>query len=261
MCDLWINTLDSTVPHGAIPEQIRRALALLPAARQIKLYNAGSFFDPQAVPPEDDSEIARVVTDFERVIVEAHPAFLAGAYAVRCRRFQALVRGRLEVAIGLETAHPDVLARLNKRMTLDGFRRAASFLADHGIALRVFILLNPPFLSGDEAVVWACRSLDVAVECGAAVCSLIPTRPGNGALEALGEDYERPQLTALEAAVEYGLSLGRCRVFADLWDLERFYDCTCSPLRAARLRTMNLEQRVPGRVLCKLCRGGESTLA
>lgn len=261
MCDLWINTLDSTVPHGAVPEQIRHALERLPAARHIKLYNAGSFFDPQAIPPEDDSEIARVLTDFQRVIVEAHPAFLTGAYADRCRRFHALVRGRLEVAIGLETAHPGVLARLNKRMTLDGFRRAAEFLADHDIVLRVFILLNPPFLRGDEAILWACRSLDVAVECGAAVCSVIPTRPGNGALEAMGSNYERPRLAALEAAVEYGLSLGRCRVFADLWDLERFYDCMCSPRRAARLRTMNLEQRAPGRVMCSLCGGGESTIA
>ncbi|HET9567455.1 MAG TPA: hypothetical protein VFP16_03760, partial [Vicinamibacterales bacterium] len=45
MCDLWVNTLDETVPRGAIAAQIRTALADLPPARQIKLYNAGSFFD------------------------------------------------------------------------------------------------------------------------------------------------------------------------------------------------------------------------
>ena len=45
MCDLWRNTLTETVPIGAIPRQIDYALAQLPSARQIKLYNSGSFFD------------------------------------------------------------------------------------------------------------------------------------------------------------------------------------------------------------------------
>ena len=44
---------------------------------------------------------------FERVIVESHPAFLAGVYARAMPRFRELISGQLEVAIGLETAHPE----------------------------------------------------------------------------------------------------------------------------------------------------------
>src|SRR5690349_24347155 len=117
MCDLWTNTVDDVVPRGAIAEQIRVAVSGLPPARQIKLYNAGSFFDPQQIPSAEDEEIADLVSSFDRVIVESHPAFLSGVYAERCLRLKALIAGRLEVAIGLETAHPDVLKRLNKRMT------------------------------------------------------------------------------------------------------------------------------------------------
>jgi hypothetical protein len=40
------------------------------------------------------------------------------------------------------------------------------------------------------------------------------------------------------------------RVFADLWDVGRFFDCGCSGDRASRLRAMNREQRVPPRVVC-----------
>jgi radical SAM enzyme (TIGR01210 family) len=265
MCDLWTNTLDEVVPRGAVAHQIRTALAELPSVRQIKLYNAGSFFDPQQIPSEDDEEIAEAVAGFERVIVEAHPAFLSGAYGDRCRRFQALVSGQLEVAIGLETAHPEVLARLNKRMTLDGFRRAADFLHRLDIALRVFVLLSPPFMPAGEAVEWACRSIDLAAECGATACSVIPTRGGNGAMEALGSEFVPPRLTELESVIEYGLghhSAGPAdrragpfgpagmRVFADLWDIERFFGCECSPARAARLAAMNREQRVVDRVVC-----------
>jgi hypothetical protein len=266
MCDLWVNTLDTTVRPGAIAGQIRAALGALPPARQIKLYNAGSFFDPQAIPPADDAGIAEIVTGFDRVIVESHPAFLAGAWAERCARFNERIDGRLEVAIGLETANPEVLARLNKRMTLESFRSGAAFLEGEAIALRVFVLLNPPFQPVRDAVEWACRSLDEAASCGAAVCAIIPTRGGNGALEALGPAFEPPRLPALEAVVEYGLALGSpspgrrrpgsMRVFADLWDVERFYDCDCSPRRAARLGAMNREQRPAEAVSCAMCRAG-----
>jgi len=250
MCDLWVNTLDATVPRGAIATQIRAALSDLPAANQIKLYNAGSFFDPAAIPPDDDDEIAKVVSGFERVVVEAHPAFLSGAYRERCLRFRDAMSGQLEVAIGLETSHPEVLARLNKKMTLDAFRRAAGFLAENDIDLRVFILLSPPFMPRGEEVEWACRSLDVAAECGAGVSVVIPTRGGNGAMEAIGGSFHPPRLDWLESTIEYGLSLDGMRVFADLWNVERFFDCGCSPDRAARLSVMNREQRMPPRLAC-----------
>jgi archaeosine synthase beta-subunit len=250
MCDLWRNTLDGTVPPGAIATQIRHALAELPAARQIKLYNAGSFFDPAAIPPDEDDEIADAVATFDRVIVEAHPGFLSGAYAERCVSFRDRLRGRLEVAIGLETAHPETLARLNKRMTLESFRRAAAFLAENDVDLRVFLLLNAPFLRGPEAVEWGCRSIDLATECGATACSVIPTRSGNGAMEALGDEIEPPRLPTLERVIEYGVSLQRLRVFADLWDIERFFDCRCSPARTARLTQMNRTQRVTATIAC-----------
>ena len=264
-CDLWGNTLDETVPAGAIATQIGDALQRLPPVRQVKLYNAGSFFDPAAIPPDEDAAIAGLVEGLDRVIVEAHPGFLTGIYAERCLRFRdrlgalqaEATRGgvatRLEVAIGLETAHPETLARLNKRMTVDSFRRAAGFLEANDIDLRVFVLLNPPFLGGEAALEWACRSIDLAAECGATVCTVIPTRSGNGAMEALRDEYERPRLSALEHVVEYGLSLGGLRVFADLWDVERFFDCECSAARHARLQQINRMQTLPMPASCERC--------
>lgn len=250
MCDLWANTLEETVPPGAVPRQVRDALTGLGPVRQAKLYNAGSYFDPQAIPPDEDAAVARELRNVDRVVVEAHPAFLAGAYGDRCLRFRDRLGAQLEVAIGLETAHPDVLARLNKKMTLESFRRAADFLHRHDIALRVFVLLSPPYMPDGAAVEWACRSIDVAAESGATVCAVIPTRGGNGAMEAIGDAFRPPRLRELEAAVEYGLSRGDLRVFADLWDVDRFVDCACSPTRVDRLRVMNREQRPPASVVC-----------
>lgn len=251
MCDLWKNTLDAPTPRGAIPAQIATALEQLPPARQIKLYNAGSFFDPRAIPPEDHTAIAGQVAGFERVIVECHPALIGEA----CQRFRDLISGRLEVAIGLETAHPETLEKLNKRITVASFRRAAAFLARNDIDLRVFLLVRPPFMNEAEGVTWAIRSLEVAFECGASVCCLIPTRAGNGAMERLqaSGDFTPPLLASLETAQEYGLRLQRGRVFTDLWDVETFSTCECSPKRAARLEMMNHTQQIPAPVECAMC--------
>ncbi len=40
-----------------------------------------------------------------------------------------------------------------------------------------FILVKPPFLSEQEALYWADRSLDFAFSCGAAAAALIPFQP------------------------------------------------------------------------------------
>src|SRR5580658_1368108 len=163
MCDLWLNTLVESVPIGAIPTQIDYALHRLHSARQIKLYNSGSFFDPRAIPTHDHPAIATRVAAFERVIVECHPALVSD----NCVEFKNRVSGKLEVAMGLETAHPEILKQLNKRMTIEQFKAAAQFLRQNDIDLRVFILVKPPFMREDEALEWAVRSLEFAFECGA----------------------------------------------------------------------------------------------
>jgi len=261
MCDLWQNTLEETVPEGAVAAQIAHALANLPprTARPsaLKLYNAGSFFDPRAVPVAEYPTVARLAAPFDRTIVECHPALVGP----RVREFRDLLEGRLEVALGLETVHPEILERLNKRMTLDQFRRAADFLHDEGIDLRVFILVRPPWLTEAEGVEWAKRSLDFAFDCRASVCSLIPTRPGNGAMEALQAvgEYHRPALDSLESALEYGLSLRAGRVFADLWDVDQFIRCgRCAEQRVQRIRSMNASQTTPARIDCVHCSRADS---
>jgi radical SAM enzyme (TIGR01210 family) len=246
MCDLWKNTLTESVAVGQIPEQMRWALGQLPPAQHLKLYNAGSFFDPRAIPPEDYPEIARLAAPFERVIVECHPRLVGR----RCREFRGLLAGQFEVAMGLETVHPEVLPRLNKQMTLDDFTRATSELRSTGTSVRAFILVRPPFLTDAEGLEWARRSLDFAFAQGVECCSLIPTRAGNGALEELARQghFAPPSLDSLEGALEYGLSLRRGRVFLDLWDIGNVSPHAPNrTARVARLARMNLSQHLePG---------------
>jgi archaeosine synthase beta-subunit len=256
MCDLWRNTLTKTLQRGAIPAQITFALNRLPAARQIKLYNSGSFFDRGAIPSEDYEAIAALICNFERVIVECHPSLIGDNY----HQFRTVSSRPLEVAMGLETAHAEVLAKLNKRMTLDQYAEAAHRLQNDGVGLRSFVLVQPPFMRQEESLEWTCKSIDFAFECGATVVSLLPTRAGNGAVNAFATMglFSPPDLRVVEAGLDYGVALGRGRVFVDLWDIDRVACCPdCRPTRVERLRQMNFSQRVLEYGLCETC-GGRS---
>jgi radical SAM enzyme (TIGR01210 family) len=256
MCDLWRHTIAGDTPPGAIAHQVEAAVRGLDASvRAIKLYNAGSYFDPRAVPAGDDAAIACAVgaPRFDRVIVEAHPALVGD----RCWRLRDRVAA-LEVAIGLETAHPDALAAINKGITVDAFHAAAAALRAHDVGVRVFLLVHPPFVPINERVVWIERSIDAAVAAGARVVALIPTRGGNGALEALAAEgrFTPPAIADLEAAAAVAMrrAHGRAIVLADLWDLDAFVSCrTCLASRRDRLLRLALDQRVPEPVTCAAC--------
>ena len=249
MCDLWKNTLDAPTPKGAIPEQIRFALERLAPARHVKLYNSGSFFDRAAVPAEDLAGIAALVRGFDRVIVECHPALAGDAVP----RFRDLLAGpELEVAVGLETAHPEALEKLNKGMTVGDFESCARRLVARGIRLRSFVLVGVPFLRKEEWAAATRASVALSFKAGANVVSLIPTRPGNGTLEELQRQghFEPPTLSDLERGVEdffeceNGRSGAPGLLFTDLWNADALAapPC-CSAARIERLRRMNTLQR------------------
>lgn len=288
-CDLWRHTLDEPTPPGAVPRQIDVALdELRRSDGVVKLYNSGNFFDAAAIPPDDWPAIADRVRCFERVIVENHPLLIDD----RCLQFRELLNApreavgslfpsgpmslerqhsemvrsekdsrprdvQLEVAMGMETVHLEVLARMNKRMTLGDFERAARFLVEHDIAVRAFVLLRLPFLSEAEGVEWALRSITFAFDCGATCVSVIPTRAGNGTMERLQAEgfFASPKLSSLEYVLAAGIEMQRGRVFADTWDAARFADCaTCAAERVERLRQMNLSQTILPSVICAGCK-------
>ena len=107
------------------PRAERRAMT---AVTGIKLYNAGSFFDPRRSPsptttpsptalggPRHASSSSRI----RRWLARAS----TGCSVARAHAAGAAIAPMLEVAMGLETAHPEALDRLNKRMTLRRIRR------------------------------------------------------------------------------------------------------------------------------------------
>lgn len=267
-CDLWRGTTREPTPAGAIPAQVEAGLAACDpsaTARLLKLYNAGSWFDPVAVPPADDAAVARLARRFDRLVVESHPA-LVGRRALALRDLLREGGGstRLEVGMGLESSDPGILSKLNKGMTPDSFARAARFLAGSGIDVRAFVLVGVPFGgSGEAAVAQAVSSARFAADAGARTVSLIAVRGGNGAMEELRSagEWTPPLLKDLERALDHcsdGALPGGTRFLADTWDLDAVSSCAaCLPARKRRLERMNLGMREPYIPECPAC-GGET---
>jgi len=255
-CDLWRWTIDGPTPAGALAWQLKEVLDATPppVPERLKLYNASNFFDQRAVPAQDLPAIAALAAPFAGVTVESH----ARTVGPRTLELTRMLSGSLEVAIGLESTHPVAIEHLNKRLSLTRFAQAAGFLADHAIALRVFVLLNAPYVPAQEAVQWTVHAVEYAAQRGAAVVAIIPVRSGNGEidrLQALGH-YTPPTLSALEDALDRCLAFAPTVVTVDLWDAQRLAACSeCSPARIARLARVNLTGQTEPRIACPACSG------
>jgi radical SAM enzyme (TIGR01210 family) len=267
-CDLWQYTIDGPTPPAALSTQLERVLQeharqdeVLPTnatARasafpdRIKLYNASNWFDKRAVPLADLPRIVELTAPFKAITVESHASTIGAA----THAFARQIDGRLEVAMGLETIEPVAAAQLNKRLDLATFDRAAQFLAEHGIDLRVFVLLGVPGIPVRDSVDWTVRSVEYAVARGASVVSIVPVRGGNGELERLAAagQFTPPTLGALESALDRSLQFTSAVVTADLWDVERLVACAaCHGHRVARLQRMNITGIAVPAIVCASC--------
>jgi uncharacterized Fe-S cluster-containing MiaB family protein len=159
----------------------------------------------------------------------------------------------------LETVEPRAHRLLNKGASLNDFDRAAERLARDGIGLRAFVLLGAPYVAPEESIEWTVRSVEHAITSNARHVSVIPTRGGNGALEHLAAqgNWAPPTLSDLEEILVRCMTLPSI-VSVDLWDWERFADCTCAGRRAERLERMNLTGILEPAIKCDACEGSRS---
>ena len=234
-CDLWVHTLPHATPAGAIPRQLEAAFAdvsTLPPT--IKLYNASNWFDARAVPTADWPAIADLLQPFERVVVENHPKLCTDAVP----RFRDLLRGRLEVAIGVESIDPRVLPRLNKSVTVAQIDAAISRLHGWDIDTRAFVLIPPPLLPNAEVIASVAATVRWTLDRGVGVVSLLPLRPTQM------PDGRRPRIEEVAAV------LARCpvglpqRLLVDTWNAAEWTDAA----GLAALQHWNRHQLPPSKL-------------
>ncbi len=158
-------------------EQFRFALERIDGARVVKIFTSGSFLDPQEIPEDFRRFVYGVLEGrVDRLIIESRPEFVTEIVAEELSSLSFEV----EVGIGLETADDFVREHcINKGFSFEDFRRSAKILKDHGIRVKVYLLLKPPFLSEREAIEDVLKSVD-AVRGLVDVVSINPTNVQKG---------------------------------------------------------------------------------
>ncbi len=160
-------------------KQFAKATAELGDLAMLKVYTSGSFLDQREVPPECAAGIARHCAEHgQRLLFESRPEFVTD------EALDAIAKehGDLEIALGLESSNDCVLREsINKGFTFADYREAASRVKSHGMDVRTYVLLKPPFLSESEAIQDAKRTIHDASSYGSTL-SLNPVNVQTGTL-------------------------------------------------------------------------------
>lgn len=130
----------------------------------VKIFTSGSFLDEQEVPREARDAILKTLANDPgviKVLVETRPNFVTEENIQDCLRI--LENKPFELAFGLETSSDKIRKdSINKGFTFRDFVRAAEIARRHGVTVKAYLLLKPPFLSENQALKDIIRSIDDA---------------------------------------------------------------------------------------------------
>jgi radical SAM enzyme (TIGR01210 family) len=130
----------------------------------VKIFTSGSFLDPLEVPRETQAEVVKVFSG-KVVILETRPEHIDEQWVGLLRE---TVRGGgeeipLYLAMGLETTNDFIREKcIRKGLTCEDFVRGAGKAHRAGAGVKTYLLMKPPFLTEQEAIVDMITSVNEA---------------------------------------------------------------------------------------------------
>ena len=161
MCGYSKDTLGRSATPDELNEQLAHALARYRDEPYVKVYTSGSFLDDREVDPASRERIVGAFSGrARRFLFETLPEFATEA---TLRPLQDAFRGELEVALGLESTDPTVLAKyVHKSAAPEEYLAAGDRVRALGLRGKAYLLLKPPYLSESESVDDVVRSAEEA---------------------------------------------------------------------------------------------------
>jgi archaeosine synthase beta-subunit len=151
MCGYAKDTLGRSATPAELAEQLDHALARYRDEPYVKIYTSGSFLDDREVDAESRRAIVRAFSGrARRLLFETLPEFATTEALGPLREEFA---GELEVALGLESTDPQVLARyVHKNAPPSEYLDAGDRVRRLGLRAKAYLLLKPPYLTEGEAI-------------------------------------------------------------------------------------------------------------
>jgi radical SAM enzyme (TIGR01210 family) len=133
--------------------QMQNALGEYRGQPILKIYTSGSFLDPYEVAEDAQAQIAALIpATVKKLNVEAQAPDVTSGRVAGIRA--ALHPGaKLEIGVGLESANKTVARHsVNKEFFLEDFQEASRVAREHGVTLKCYTMVKPPFLTEEEAI-------------------------------------------------------------------------------------------------------------
>ena len=161
MCGYAKDTLGRSATPAELAHQLEEALGRYHGEPYVKVYTSGSFLDDREV---DADSRRRIVGAFagkaRRFLFETLPEFTTPEIL---HPLSDVFPGEIEVALGLESANADVLARLvNKGSSPEEYFAAGDRVRAAGMRAKAYLLLKPPYLGEGEAIADVVASVEAA---------------------------------------------------------------------------------------------------
>lgn len=179
MCSYILDGSGTAVPAESIINQFTKSMEALEtkdAPLSVKLYTSGSFFDPEEVPLSARQAILDTIAQDKRVrevVLESRPEYVTSEVVSKVR---ATLGDRIiELGVGLESSDDTVRSLcINKGFSLSDFKTALDTAKTHGIGIRSYVLIKPPFLTERDALDDSMRTIETAANMGVTTISVNP---------------------------------------------------------------------------------------
>ncbi len=165
-CGFWSATnMGGVMASEDFLEQIRNGLSNLSVreaeAWELAIYNDGSLLDESELPFHtliEMIQIAKSLHGFRRLVLECKASDVSDSKVSRLVKH--LGERELLLAMGYESSNPLVRDLcINKGFTEGAFNRAIEILRSHNAIATALVIVKPPFLTDDEALVEVVSSI------------------------------------------------------------------------------------------------------
>jgi radical SAM enzyme (TIGR01210 family) len=233
MCSYLLDGVNKNPTNDELLLQFQTALSQLDKQSppfSIKIYTSGSFLDSNEVPTEARVQIlAEIARDnrVQEVVLESRPEYVNKQVLTEIRT--ALEDRTVELGMGLESSSDIVRSVcINKNFNLSSFKKSIEIGKKYNIGVRAYVLLKPPFISEQSALLDAQKTVSDAIALGVTTISLNPVNVQRDTLvERLWEKgrYRPPWLWSVVEVLKYASEVAQNQI-----------NIVCDPVAAGKAR-------------------------